>query len=340
MYPPDYSPETLVAYPQVSAARRAMDAGEISAYFVVPADYVEKGKLSLYMPEYNLVTSTARSQELVNLINYNLLGGDHALAWGIIQPIQKLDEINVSSQSSPSASVNDSPWVFGLAYGVMMLFFISIMGSSTLLLNSLTNEKENRVIEILMVSTSPRQLLLGKIAGLGLIGLFQMLIWAISSMVLLQLSGSSLNLPSELIMHPSFIAWGILFFILGYLVYASLMAGIGALVPNLREASQVTVLVMLPLMTPMILITALTNMPNGVLAVALSLFPLTAPTTMMMRIFFGHVPLWQLLLSVALLIATTLLVIRLVAGMFRAQTILSGQAFQIKRFFLALVGKV
>jgi len=129
------------------------------------------------------------------------------------------------------------------------------------------------------------------------------------------------------------------FFVLGYILYGSLMAGVGALVPNLREASQATTLVILPMMVPMFLISVLVEEPNGLISMVLSLFPFTAPVAMMTRLAAVSLPFWQPLLAALLLIGTCYLVVRAVAGMFRAQNLLSGQAFNIKLFIRALLGK-
>jgi len=134
--------------------------------------------------------------------------------------------------------------------------------------------------------------------------------------------------------------WGLVFFILGYAVYASLMAGLGALAPNLRESSQATIIIMIPLMIPLMLSNSVfASQPNGGIATVLSLFPLTAPVAMMARISIGTVPWWHIALAAVLLALTALLILRAVAGMFRAQALLSGQGFNVKMYLRALVGK-
>jgi ABC-2 type transport system permease protein len=138
---------------------------------------------------------------------------------------------------------------------------------------------------------------------------------------------------------PSFLFWGAVFFLLGYGLYASLMAGVGALVPNLREASQATFVVILPLLIPLVMISVLIEDPNGALALGLSLFPLTSPVVMMTRLSAAQVPLPQLLLSAALLAVTAALVVRTIADMFRTQTLLAGQTLTLKRLFALLSGK-
>ena len=151
---------------------------------------------------------------------------------------------------------------FFLPYAVTMLFYIIILSAASLLLSSVAKEKENRVMEILMVSVTPRQLLTGKIVGLGLLGLLQTIAWVGTGRILLARSGTTFNLPIAFQLPPSFLIWALIFFLLGYAVYASLMAGLGALVPNLREASQATILVIFPLIIPIFLLSVLINEPQ------------------------------------------------------------------------------
>jgi ABC-2 type transport system permease protein len=338
-YPYDFSKSSLINYANEKEAREALDEGTISAYYVLAPDFIDTGELKVYTQEFNLISSQDQASDLRSLIDFNLLKGDVKLEKAIENPLSGLEKKNLSTTALPSRD-RDNGMTFFLPYAVMMLFYIAIMGSSGLLLNSVTKEKENRILEILMVSFDAQQLLLGKIIGLGLVGLFQVVIWAVSALSLLRLSGQTFNLPQEFLLDPSILGWGIVFFILGYLVYATLMAGVGALVPNLREASQATTIVVLPMMIPLFLISALIEAPNSLLSTILSIFPLTAPTTMMLRLAATpNVPLWQILLSIVLLIITAFLTIRAVAGFFRAQTLLSGQPFNIKRFGLALIGK-
>ena len=226
-----------------------------------------------------------------------------------------------------------------MPYATTIAFYIVILGASSLLLSSVAKEKENRVIEILMVSVNPHQLLTGKVIGLGIAGLIQTVIWVGTGFIILRLSGRTFSIPTGYDLPVSFLIWGLVFFLLGYLVYASLMAGLGALVPNLREASQATFVVILPLIIPMFVISILINEPHGVLATTLSFFPLTAPVTMMTRLAAGGVPLWQPFVAAGLLALTALFVIRAVARFFHAQTLLSGQDFSLKRYFNALLGR-
>jgi ABC-2 type transport system permease protein len=189
-----------------------------------------------------------------------------------------------------------------------------------------------------MTSITPTQMLTGKILALGLAGLLQTLVFSLTGFGLLRLSGQAFNLPASFQLSPSIILWGILFFLLGYGVYASLMAGVGALVPNLREGSHATTLIIIPLVIPLMMISILIEKPDDPISVGLSLFPLTSPVSMMTRLAATTVPLWQILLSASLIAITAIIIIRGVAGMFRAQNLLSGQPYQFKVFIKALFG--
>jgi ABC-2 type transport system permease protein len=335
MIPSSVQSGVLIAYPDEAGAVRALENGEISAYYIIPADYVQTGEITYIRPDFNPIGSSGQSELMESILIINLLGGDEQAA-GLINNPLKTERVSLSP--IPQRDANNMLTYF-LPYAVMMLFYIILLSSASLLLSSVAKEKENRVMEILMVSVTPRQLLTGKIVGLGLVGLLQVVTWVGTGRILLARSGTTFNLPIAFQLPTSFLIWGLVFFLLGYAVYASLMAGLGALVPNLREASQATILVIFPLIIPMVLNSVLINEPQSVISIVLSLFPLTSPVAMVTRLAAGGVPLWQTLLAAVLLAGTAVFVVRAVANMFRAQTILSGQPFSRKLFFNALFGR-
>jgi ABC-2 type transport system permease protein len=333
--PEGYTPEQYIAFPDEASARSALAAGQIAAYYVVPPDYVAKGQLIYIRPDFNPLSAAGKSYMFERLIKINLMGGNQTLVDQVNVPLK----LETQSLAPAPQREQSNMLTFWIPYAVTMLFYIVILGASSLLLSSVTKEKENRTIEILMSSATPGQLLAGKIIGLGIVGLFQAVLWMGTGYGILGKGTSMFNLSKAFRLPAEFLVWGVVFFILGYAVYASLMAGLGALVPNMREASQATIVVIFPLIVPIFLMNILIEAPNGNIATALSIFPLTAPVVMMTRLSSGGVPWWQPFVAVVLLILTVVLVVRAVAGMFRAQTILSGQPFNIRRFLLALVGR-
>ena len=302
--------------------------------FISP-DYLQTGNITAVRANFNPISGTGQGNLLEWVLRVNLLGGNTQLATLINGPTI-LDQTSLI----PAPQREESNLLtFFLPYAVTMIFYFIILSAASLLLSSVTKEKENRVIEILMVSVTPTQLLTGKIIGLGLIGLVQTIVWVGTGRILLAQSSTTFNLSSAFQLPASFLIWALVFFLLGYAVYASLMAGLGALVPNMREASQVTILVIFPLIIPIFLLSILINDPNGMLAIILSLFPFTSPVTMMLRLSAVNVPIWQTLLSAVLLGATAVFIVRAVARMFHAQTLLSGQQFSRKLFINTLLGR-
>ncbi len=336
--PESVPPDTFIAYPDEAAARLALDSGEIAAFYLVPPDFIESGEITYVRPDFNPISSASGDQSdlFTWVVQVNLAGGDMPFASLISGPLD-VQEISLAPVAAPD---EDNPLAYWTPYAVTLLFYMLIISSASLLLSNISKEKENRIMEVLLTSVTPRQLLTGKILGLGIVGLAQTMIWLGTSYVLLNISGRTFQLPSQISLPASFLAWGLVFFLLGYAVYAGLMAGLGALAPNLREASQATFVIMIPLMIPLFFSnTVFAEEPNGMIATVLSLFPLSAPVAMMARLSAGGVTWWQPWLAALLLAGTAVFIVRAVAGMFRAQSLLAGQGFNTKMYIKALFGK-
>ena len=333
--PPDLGEGRLVAFQNEEAARGAARADEIRGYFVIQSDFLETGEISYYREDFNPLNALETTGIIDTVIRYNLLEGDLQQLEAFSYPVQ-VNRIDLAPEVEERDA--DNPLSFYVPYGVSMLFYIVIITSASLLMSSIAKEKENRVMEILMSSVKPIHLFTGKILGLGVVGLLQMVLWLGSAMLMLRLGGGTLNIPQNLQLPPGILTWGILFFILGYLVYASIMAGVGAFVPNIKEASQATFYVIMPLLIPLVLVGVIIEDPNATLPTVLSLIPFTAPTTILTRMAVSPVPLWQILTAVGLLIVTIYLLIRAVAGMFRAQLLLTGKKFSLGLYIKTLFG--
>jgi ABC-2 type transport system permease protein len=326
-------PNSFVSFDHVEAAQQALLMGEINGYYDIASDYLETGRIDYVLEEFSTISAIDSTWRIEAVIRYNLLGADPQRFETYSNPVRvKYIDLEPNVEETDMSS----PLAFYIPYGMTMLFYVLIMTSASLMLNSVAKEKENRVMEILMSSIKPNQLLAGKIIGLGLVGLLQMLIWTVSAFFLLRAGGRTFNFAENLQLGPEIIFWGVIFFVLGYLIYATLMAGIGAIVPNVKEATQATFYVIIPILIPLMLVGVIIEQPNATLPVVLSLIPLTAPNTIMTRLAVGQVPLWQLLVAMVLMIILIIFLIRGVAGMFRAQILLTGQKFNIRAYLAAI----
>ena len=238
--------------------------------------------------------------------------------------------------------------IFGLILGVLLYMFIFIYGS--MVMRSVIEEKTNRIIEIIISSVKPTQLMMGKIIGTSLAGLTQVLIWNILGFIILNLVTSFMGISTdeinsldnvESVEASSFVVEMlqslfnlpllniliafIFYFILGYLLYASIFAAIGAAVDNETDSQQF----MLPISIPLIIglyvgMGTVPEDPSGTISVILSHFPLTSPVVMMMRIPFG-VPIYEQIISLSILVITFFGIVWFAAKIYRVGILMYGK---------------
>lgn len=334
---PDQVPQGVFqAYRSEDAATNALKQGEIEAYYVVPEDYRQSGDIQRVSQE--LPAAPADTQWFNWILVANLFpqaGADQIsrLAW----PFGNTDPQFVSLEpSGEQAGEGGNPF---LPFVVTVAVMIPLFTSGSYLLQSVTQEKSNRVMEILLVSLRPFHLLAGKLAGLGALTLVQYLVWAAIAGIALTITGQN---PAQLLSGISLSTQEVLLVVPyalgGYLLYAGIMAGIGALSPDLEGSRTWVFLISLPMMIPIYLWMAIANAPNGPLAVALSLIPFSAPVAMLMRMTSSAVPGWQLITSLVVLVLTGVGMVWLMARLFRVQTLLSGESLSARRLVGALRG--
>ncbi len=325
--PPDTPAGLLRAFPDRAAAQAALQSGELSQYYVISSDYIETGQLTLVQRTFNPLASIAGQQGFEYIVNYGLVG-DEEKARLLVNPTARLQK----QALAPRAGIDrESPLAFWVPYAVMFLFLFSLTMSSSMMLQSVTKEKETRTAEVLLLSLRPRDLMLGKVLGLGVVALFQMFVWSGGGLLLMKRGQQALDMAASFDLPLSFFVWIALYFLLGYLMYASALAAIGVLAPTAREAAQFTFIVILPLLIPLWLSSAFIEEPNGGLAVFLSLFPLTAPLAMAARLATASVPAWQPAVGLVGLALVAYLFVLVAARLFRADTILSTASLTWKR---------
>jgi len=318
--------DLLVAFPSQETAQAALEAGDLARFYVVPEDYVRSGELVVVertFAPFALATGGGGAFEYV--VQANLLG-DQALAQLVMSPIVYQEGVALAPSSGARAEGPFSLWV---PYAIMFLLFFALTQSSSLMLQSVSKEKETRTAEVLLLSLRPRELMLGKVVGLGIVAALQLVVWAVGGV--LALERGSVAAAANIELSPDLILWGALYFGLGYLLYSCVLAAIGALAPTAREGAQFNFIALLPLMIPLWLNTSLIQHPNGGLALFMSLFPLTAPLGMMTRLVSVSVPLWQPIVSVLGLAVTSYGFVLLSARLFRADTLLSTASLDLKR---------
>jgi ABC-2 type transport system permease protein len=345
--PEDLPPDLLVEYFDEPEAQFAMEAGKINAYYVIPDNYLETGDFYYIHPDINPISEGGQPWVMRWTLYVNLLDGDMDIASHIWNPanFSKKDlSVDASGDGAaagdcltPGYSCESNILIQLLPLGVMVIIYVSILSGGSYLMRLITIEKDNRVMELLILSASPRQLLNGKIVSYSLLGFVQVLAWLGTIFLVLKIGGTSLNLPPGFVLPISLLVWGLVFYLFGFAIYASLMAGAGALTPKLSQYTSVYFIVSMPLMLTYAFSLVLARIPHSTLAVVLSIFPLSAPVMMITRLTVGGVPTWQPIVASVLSLLTAILIIRAVGRMFHAQLLLSGQPFSITKYIKVLL---
>ncbi len=227
---------------------------------------------------------------------------------------------------------------FAFPSTIAMIFSLAIFLSANFLLQGIAQEKENKIMEVLLSSISFRQLLTGKILGLAMLGLIQFFSWVAVGLVTISVMAPDiLTRAAEKFVATEAILLYFIFFILGYILYASLLAAIGALIETRGEAQQIggllTVFMLIPAISTMFLSS---EQASGIIT-ALTLFPLTAPITAMIRIFMRTLPMYEAIASIAIMIATIIVMILATARLFRVELLMQGKRFSAKELIRIVV---
>ena len=207
-----------------------------------------------------------------------------------------------------------------------ILLALSIIFSSTYMLQGLGEEKENRLIEILLSSVSTRQLITGKVLGIGAAGLVQVVVWVASIPFLLNLASSSIGGFISSIKIPAYLpVLGVTYFILGYLLFAVLSTGFAAISTTVREGQGLASIFTLFQIAPFWFASLLLAFPNSPVWVVFSIFPFSAPVLVMLRLGVTGVPAWQLAVSIAVLVLCIIGGMLLVAKLLRTYILMYGK---------------
>jgi ABC-2 type transport system permease protein len=329
--PPEIPYELLHPFADEAGAQMALRNGDIRRYYLIPADYLASGKVFIIEQEFQPFGALQGGTPplLTYLINLSL-SGDPVTARLISNPTAVVSARSIA----PDQADTGDPTMFVAAFTpTMFIFFFLLLNSSGFMLQSVSREKENRTVEMLLVSLRPRELMVGKMVGLSIIALLQMTIWVGGSLFVLGRATALAGIANLINFPEGFLLWALLYFVFGYLVYASLMGAVGALAPTAREGGQLVFIIILPLLIPLWFNAAFIQAPNGGLATFLSLFPLTAPTSMITRMLAVTVPIWQMAASLLGLAVTAYLFVLLAARFFRADTLLSDAAVSWRRIW-------
>ncbi len=326
-FPERYIP--MVAYTDEASAKADLEAGKLQVYFVVPKDYLQSGSLQEY---YLKEPQGFATQQANAFLTTNLLAKQPAeIANRILSGTQLIvTSVDKSRQVSVEGIVNILlPFLSGI------LFIVAMSTSSGYLMQAVVEEKENRTMEIVVTSVSPGQLMSGKILADIAVGFTQLLVWGLFIFLVLLIGKPYFSFLSGITFSASTIATLAVVMVPAFIMICGLMAAVGATVTEASEGQQIMGLFTIPIWIPYILFSVFLQNPNSPLAIALSIFPLTAPMSVAMRISFTTIPSAQLIASVALLALSAIGAIWLAGRVFRLGMLRYGQRVRWREIFSA-----
>ncbi|MCX6282623.1 MAG: ABC transporter permease, partial [Bacteroidetes bacterium] len=286
-----------------------------------------------------------------------------------------VNTIKITDEGKEEKSYTEISMVLGMFAGILIYFFIFMFGSQVM--RGVIEEKTNRIIEVIISSVKPFELMMGKIVGVGMVGLTQFLLWVVLTFGIVTVVTSTFagkgtnkhtaeqtiiqnatkynpdNLPFpnsatekksqnegvnavfealDSVNFPVMIGAFIFFFLFGYLMYGSLFAAIGGAVDSEADTQQFMLPITVPLILSMVMAQFFIQDPTGQVAFWFSVFPLTSPVAMMIRIPFG-VPYWQVALSMGLLVLTFLGTTWMAAKIYRTGILMYGKKVSYKELW-------
>lgn len=333
---------------------------DIDGFILLKEDILDSGHVPIYtqggggigfisLLENNLgrivrkerLTRSGTSEEVINLVDR-----------GINIQTQKVTEEGVKEDKTAVLAY------VGYALGFVIYILMFLYGNQ--IFRSVLEEKSNRIIEIIVSSAKPFDILLGKVLGIGLVGLTQVFSWIIILVVLMtfagQIVGAFVDIDPQALQAgmsaqeaqqqevekmlsglPEVSPWlgiGFIFYFLsGYFIYSCLFAAVASAVDNEQDAQQLMVPITMPIIIPIALVPMIMANPDSLAAVSVSLFPLFTPILMVVRIASTQVPIWQIIASVVLMISTFLGIMWLTAKIYRIGILMTGKKPSIKDFY-------
>jgi ABC-2 type transport system permease protein len=336
----DFFDRRIVLLNSVDEARDKIQSEEWNGIVVIPEDYVEVGKLEVYSRKSDLLGSALNTGWLSQMLRNEILRTTSLTE-------NEVERIRSSAQTA-QFEINEQGefekvnWLSkGLSLGVPLavagLLVVALMMNASALLASIAEEKENKVMEVIVSSVSADQLLFGKVLGIVCAGLLQIAIWmAMVSVIPLLLQIAMNEFVDYNIDLLQLVISGV-FMVMGFLFYGSLLAGMGSLGSTYKECQQLSAVVIICACMPLMMPTVFLADPNALVPRVLSMIPFFSPIGMTLRLSSGDVALWEVSLSFLVLVVATWVAIKLAARLFRAGTLMRGKPPGIREIWKVLV---
>jgi ABC-2 type transport system permease protein len=330
-----------MAYVSSDAGLQAVAQGKIDTFYVVPADYLKTGQVLQYADFPGRFPTNPKDEGAFrSLLAHGLVAtlADSSVAERVLAPAAyenfRVDVRGVASGLDPMAEEIGGllvPMLFAILLGVGLTVGFGYM------LQSLAEEKESRLVEVVVTSASPLAIIGGKLVALSAAGLLQAGVWVLTAAFTLPVTLSAVQGASGFAISAGIWLTIVLCFIAGYLLTATLAIFVAAVAPSAREAGQMGGWIPVLSFAPFWVSAALMTQPDGLAGELVSYIPLVAPTGLLLRVAAGgHIAAWQVAASLGGVVLLSLVVMWAAARVFRAAILIRGQSFKLRNLWTAL----
>ncbi|SDD92540.1 ABC-2 type transport system permease protein [Mucilaginibacter pineti] len=307
----------------------------------IPTDYVKDGGVQIFSKKKSAMQVTDEIERQMNEITLNNNMVLNHIDTAVIHSLKKTDisvkAVEITATGDKDANIGPN---IAITIACAILIYISLLIYGGQVMRGVIEEKTSRIIEVIISSVKPFQLMLGKIIGVGLVGLTQFAAWIILSIISTKIAGHAFNSPAspmagalatlQTIPFGYILGCFLFYFLTGYLLYSAMFAAVGSAVDSETETQQFMFPITLPLLfTYFLSVSVLFRAPDSTLAVWLSIIPFTAPIAMMVRLPFDP-PGWQLALSMFMMIAGFLFTTYVAARIYRVGILMYGKKASFK----------
>ena len=303
-------------------------AGQLDAYVVLPPDLLQRGEAQFYGRNLGDMITISRLRNRLSraVIEQRMRDEniDHRRVGELSKPVSM-----TTLKVVEGGEERDSGGSFFLAVGVGTFILIAILMYGQTILSAVVEEKSTRIVEVLFSSVRSFTLMMGKLVGVALLALTQYAIWAVVSGVFLLYGASVLDANGIDFALPniplSFVVYAPLYFLLGFFLYATIYAVVGAIVTTEKEAGQIVIPISFMLASAIYMSFPVIRSPNSGFSFWVSMIPFFSPVTMLVRIVTETPPFWQIALSLAIGIASVVAMVWLAARIYRTGMLMHGK---------------
>ncbi len=330
--------DLITLFTDEETGRAAVQADEIASLLVIPEDYIESGRVIMITKEAGFSAAIMEDSDMLRgfFVNHLLRQKvDPTLRERLANPFEPV-LVSLKGEDEPEGGPLNIILNLMVPYVLGILLIMTIFVTSGYLLQSVAREKTSRVMEIILSSVTAQELLAGKVLGLGALGLTQVVIWLLSAAALSGGAMGLLGVAIPLLVRPQVLALGVVYYALGFLVYAVLMGAVGALGTTQQESQQLAGIFSVMAAIPLMIGGFMFSNPNMTFVRVLSWFPLTAPTMMLLRLPMTEVPVVDIVGSIALLIITIPAILWAGSKVFRMGLLMYGKRPSLRQVLRAL----